>query len=37
LLSNVIAAMLLGLSYRLLSNETSSHQNALWLLIATGF
>ncbi len=37
LLSNVIAAMLLGFSYRLLAHETSSHQNALWLLIATGF
>lgn len=37
LLSNVIAAMLLGFSYRLLANETSSQQNAMWLLIATGF
>jgi CrcB protein len=37
LISNVIAALLLGFSYRLLTNGSTSYQNTLWLLIATGF
>lgn len=37
LVANSIAALLIGLSYRIFHQESSNPNNGLWLLIATGF
>lgn len=37
LVANSIAALLIGLSYRIFYQESSNANNGLWLLLATGF